>query len=72
MVIKKEEKMKLNPYSILLILSFSIITSVTNKTIKNKEYEKTTNDSSFYPIDSIGFERQMWLEHIETPAVEWT
>ena len=59
MVIKKEEKMKLNPYSILLILSFSIITSVTNKTIKNKEYEKTTNDSNFYPIDSIGFERQM-------------
>ena len=51
--------MKLNPYSILLILSFSIITSVTNKTIKNKEYEKTTNDSSFYPIDSIGFKRQM-------------
>ena len=59
MVIKEEEKMKLNPYSIVLILVFIAIVSVTNKTIKNKEYEKTTNDSSFNPIDSIGFERQM-------------
>lgn len=59
MVIKEKEKMKLNPYSILLIVIFITIVSVTNKTIKNKEYEKTTNDSSFNPIDSIGFERQM-------------
>jgi len=59
MVIKKEEKMRLNPYSILLIIVFNATVSVTNKTIKNKIYEKTTNDSSFYPIDSIGVERQM-------------
>ena len=51
--------MRLNPYSILLIIVFNATVSVTNKTIKNKIYEKTTNDSSFYPIDSIGFERQM-------------
>jgi hypothetical protein len=50
--------MKLNPYSILLILIFIITVSITNKTIKN-QYEKTTNDSSFHPIDSIGFERKM-------------
>jgi hypothetical protein len=50
--------MKLNPYSILLIFIFIITVSITNKTIKN-QYEKTTNDSSFYPIDSIGFERKM-------------
>jgi hypothetical protein len=55
----KEEKMRLNPYSILLIIVFNASVSVTNKTIKNKIYEKTTNDSSFYPIDSIGVERQM-------------
>ena len=59
MVIKEKEKMRLNPYSILLIIVFNATVSVTNKTIKNKIYEKTTNDSSFYPIDSIGFERQM-------------
>jgi hypothetical protein len=59
MVIKEKEKMRLNPYSILLIIVFNASVSVTNKTIKNKIYEKTTNDSSFYPIDSIGFERQM-------------
>jgi hypothetical protein len=29
---------------------FIITVSITNKTIKN-QYEKTTNDSSFYPID---------------------
>ena len=51
--------MKLNPYSIVLILVFITIVPVTNKTLKNKEYEKTTNDSCFCPIDSIGFERQM-------------
>ena len=50
--------MKLNPYSILLILIFIITVSITNKTIKN-QYEKTNNDSSFHPIDSIGFERKM-------------
>ncbi len=50
--------MKLNLYSILLILIFIITVSITNKTIKN-QYEKTTNDSSFHPIDSIGFERKM-------------
>ena len=44
--------MKLNPYSILLIIIFIITVSITNKTIKN-QYEKTTNDSSFHPIDSI-------------------
>jgi hypothetical protein len=55
----KEEEMRLNPYSILLIIVFNATVSVTNKTIKNKIYEKTTNDSSFYPIDSIGVERQM-------------
>ena len=59
MVIKKEEKMILNPYSILLIIVFNATVSVTNKTIKNKIYEKTTNDSSFYPVDSIGVERKM-------------
>jgi len=59
MVIKEKEKMKLNPYSIVLILVFIAIVSITNKTLKNKIYEKTTNDSSFYPIDSIGVERQM-------------
>jgi hypothetical protein len=51
--------MRLNPYSILLIVTFTAIVSITNKTIKNKIYEKTTNDSSFYPIDSIGVERKM-------------
>jgi hypothetical protein len=55
----KEKEMRLNPYSILLIIVFNASVSVTNKTIKNKIYEKTTNDSSFYPIDSIGVERQM-------------
>lgn len=59
MVIKEEEKMRLNPYSILLIIVFNATVSVTNKTIKNIKYEETTNDSSFYLIDSIGFERQM-------------
>ena len=59
MVIKEEEKMRLNPYSILLIIVFNATVSVTNKTIKNKIYEKTTNDSSFYPVDSIGVERKM-------------
>jgi len=59
MVIKEKEKMRLNPYSILLIIVFNATVSVTNKTIKNKKYEKTTNDSSFYPIDSIGVERKM-------------
>ena len=48
--------MKLNPYSILLIVVFIAIVSVTNKTIK-KQYEKTTNDSCFCHSDSIGFER---------------
>ena len=66
----KEKEMRLNPYSILLIIVFNATVSVTNKTIKNKIYEKTTNDSSFYPIDSIGVERQMWLEHIKTPTME--
>lgn len=51
--------MKLNPYSIVLILVFIAIVSVTNKTIKKNEYEKITNDSSFNPVDSIGFERKM-------------
>ena len=50
--------MKLNPYSIVLILVFITIVSVTDKTIKNR-YEKITNDSSFNPVDSIGFERKM-------------
>ena len=59
MVIKEEEKMRLNPYSILLIIVFNATVSVTNKTIKNIKYEETINDSSFYLIDSIGFERQM-------------
>jgi len=49
--------MKLNPYSIILILVFITIVSVTNKTLKNIKYEETINDSSFYPIDSMGFER---------------
>ena len=49
--------MKINPYSIILILVFITIVSITNKTIKNKEYEKTTNDSCFCPDDSTGFER---------------
>ena len=43
--------MKLNPYSILLILVFIATVSITNKTIK-KEYEKTINDSCVCPIDS--------------------
>ena len=51
--------MKLNPYSIILILVFITIVSVTNKTLKNIKYEKTTNDSCFCPIDSVGFERLM-------------
>jgi UDP-N-acetyl-D-mannosaminuronic acid transferase (WecB/TagA/CpsF family) len=51
--------MRLNPYSILLIIVFNATVSVTNKTIKNIKYEETINDSSFYLIDSIGFERQM-------------
>jgi len=51
--------MKINPWSIILIISFSIITSVTNKTIKNKDYEKTTNDSSAYFDDSTIFIREM-------------
>jgi hypothetical protein len=59
MVIKEEEKMILNPYSILLIIVFNATVWISDKTIKNKIYEKTTNDSSFYPVDSIGVERQM-------------
>ena len=51
--------MKLNPYSIVLIIVFNATVWVSSKTIKNKVYEKTTNDSCFYPIDSMGFERQM-------------
>lgn len=51
--------MKVNPYSVILILLFNIIISVTNKTIKNKEYEKTINDSCFCPSDSIEFNGQM-------------
>lgn len=51
--------MKINPWSIILILIFSIIVSVTNKTIKNKEYEKTTNDSSAHFGDSTIFIREM-------------
>jgi len=51
--------MKINPWSIILILAFSIIVSVTNKTIKNKEYEKTTNDSSAYFDDSTILIREM-------------
>ena len=50
--------MKLNPYSIILILVFITIVSVTDKINKNR-YEKITNDSSFDPVDSIGFERKM-------------
>ena len=49
--------MKLNPYSIILILVFITIVSVTNKALKNIKYEETINDSSFYPIDSMGFKR---------------
>jgi hypothetical protein len=59
MVIKEKEKMILNPYSILLIIVFNATVWISDKTIKNKIYEKTTNDSSFYPVDSIGVERQM-------------
>ena len=59
MVIKEEEKMILNPYSILLIIVFNATVWISDKTIKNKIYEKTTNDSSFYPVDSIGVERKM-------------
>lgn len=49
--------MKINPYSLILILGFIITVSVTNKTLQNKEYEKTINDSCFCPNDSTGFER---------------
>ena len=49
--------MKLNPYSVVLIVIFITIVSVTNKTLKNKKYEKTPNDSCFCPNDSIGLER---------------
>ena len=49
--------MKLNPYSVILILVFITIVSVTNKILKKNEYEKTTNDSCFCPDDSTGFER---------------
>lgn len=51
--------MRFNPYSLVLIVAFIAIVSITNKTLKNKIYEKTTNDSSFNPIDSIGFERAL-------------
>jgi hypothetical protein len=51
--------MKLNPWSIILILIFNIIVSTTNKTIKNKKYEKTINDSSAYFDDSTIFIREM-------------
>ena len=50
--------MKLNPYSIVLILVFITIVSVTDKINKNR-YEKITNDSSFNLVDSIGFERTL-------------
>ena len=72
MVIKKEKQMKLNPYSVAIILLFSIIVSVTNKTIQNKEYEKVINDSCFYLDDSTGSKRKMWLEYLKTPTVEPT
>ena len=49
--------MKINPYSVLLILAFIIIVTITNKTLQNKEYEKTTNDSCFCPDDSTGSKR---------------
>ena len=51
--------MKLNPYSIILIGIFIIIVSISNKTLKNKKYEKTTNDSSAYFDDSTVFIREM-------------
>lgn len=49
--------MKINPYSVLLILAFIIIVTATNKTLQNKEYEKTINDSCFCPDDSTGSKR---------------
>jgi len=49
--------MKINPYSIILIIMFNAIVSITNKTLKKNEYEKTINDSCFCPDDSTGFER---------------
>jgi hypothetical protein len=51
--------MKINPYSVILILLVNSIISVTSKTIKNKAYEKTTNDSCFRPSDSTEFNSQM-------------
>ena len=40
--------MKLNPYSLLLIVIFIATVSISNNTIKNnkKKYEKINNDSS--------------------------
>jgi hypothetical protein len=51
--------MKLNPYSIILIGIFIITVSISNKTLKNKKYEKTTNDSCVCPDDSTVFIRKM-------------
>jgi len=51
--------MRFNPYSLVLILAFSIIVSITNKTIKNREYEKTTNDSCIGLVDSTRVECKM-------------
>ena len=39
--------MRLNPYSILLIIVFNATVWISDKTIKNIKYEETINDSSF-------------------------
>ncbi len=38
--------MKLNPYSLVLIMVFVLTVAITNKTLKKtkQKYEKTTND----------------------------
>jgi hypothetical protein len=53
--------MKLNPYSLVLIMVFVLTVAITNKTLKKtkQKYEKTTNDSCVCPDDSTVFIRKM-------------
>ena len=48
--------MMVNPYNIILILSFFAMIK-TNKIKKNNKYEKTTNDTSTFFVDSTGIIR---------------
>jgi len=47
--------MKLNPYSVALILLFSIIVWVSSKTIDIQDYQQNTPDTCLNLTDSFNF-----------------